>query len=677
MAQSKESFFADLIDDYYAECDEHLATIRRALLAIEPALHQRQADRRPLDDLFRSFHTIKGLSGMVGLREAEDLAHNVETFLRALLKGLAPLSPEGMDALLASAKMLEEVIAAHRMKKPMPDLKPVMTKLLECSSGIAPTDESVGSAAHRVSEQMLDAARMERLKEALGRGAKLWRFEFTPDPSLAKRGVTVNLIRSRLLEMGEIINAFPEVTPGEGIKFAFIVASFQAESSFVAFMEDGVAYEPYLPPEEIAEESGKPAEASLDAPLAHEAGREGARATERPTRPITPAHVIRVDLARLDQLIETLTSLVISKAHLEHNLQRVEPLIPSLYWRPLQEAGAAMAQRLRELREGLMGLRMLPVRDVFERMRFAVYDLCREQRKRVVVETRGEETEIDKYVVERMIDPLLHIVRNAVSHGIEPEEERMAHGKAPEGLLKLSASTSGDFIVIEVEDDGKGIDAELVLRKAESDGLIAKAEDVGRYALLDILCEVGFTTLSKADVTSGRGVGMSVVGMAVQELGGALSLDTRKGQGTRFTIRLPLTLAIMDALIVSIGGRTFAMPVNAAREIIEVDPAEVTLFERNEIIRYREGVLPLIRLTRLLKLKEERVRVFYAIVVGTDASASGLAVDRLLGQREIVVRTLVDPLIQTPGVSGATELGDGRAVLILDPAALVQLGRRA
>jgi len=309
-------------------------------------------------------------------------------------------------------------------------------------------------------------------------------------------------------------------------------------------------------------------------------------------------------------------------------------------------------------------------------MRFVVRDLARETNKKVLLQIEGEETEIDKFVVERMMDPLLHLVRNAVSHGLESESERLAAGKSTEGRLTLKASTSGNTVMISIEDDGRGIDIEKVIEKAKSLNLLDMDTGIDQNMLLGILCSPGFSTRDEADRASGRGVGMTVVKNAVTELGGSIKLESKKNAGTRFTIQLPLTLAIIDALIVMAGGQIFAVPQVSVSEVLEVLPSDITELENNELVPYRDGVLPLARLSNIFGIGEVKSRSCYALVAGEGSAMAGIVVDRLLGQREIVVRAITEKLIQIPGIAGATELGDGKAVLILDVNVLAKIDRK-
>jgi two-component system chemotaxis sensor kinase CheA len=332
-----------------------------------------------------------------------------------------------------------------------------------------------------------------------------------------------------------------------------------------------------------------------------------------------------------------------------------------------------MGRQLRDLRESVMRVRMVQLGEIFERMTFVVRDLARENGKKIIVQLSGGETEIDKFLVERMTDPLMHLVRNAVSHGLETVTEREAQGKRSEGVLSLSAMTAGERIVIKIADDGCGIDRNLVLARARAAGINHENAEIDDDALLNLICTPGLSTRTEADRESGRGVGMDVVKKATEELGGRISLATRIGEGTTFTIELPLTLAIAEALIVSVNGQRFAVPQSGVREVLEVESASTKVLENNEIISYRGKVLPLIRLARVFEMNHQRGERFHVVVVGEETNAVGLAVDRILGQREIVVRAIKDPLAQSRGIAGATELGDQRVVLILDITALRQL----
>ncbi|MFP5260944.1 MAG: chemotaxis protein CheA [Blastocatellia bacterium] len=657
--ESDDSFFAEFLDDYFAESEEHLTILRRNLLALERFVGRPAIERGLLDETFRSFHSLKGISGMVGVREAEQLAHEMESYLRALRQDQTMLTEEGMDGLIAGTKMLERVISARRGQNPPPDIAPVMAQIesviLSEAPAPPPRPPAEDGPAPIEASGMTDGA---QTRDPGGIGMRTWRFEFAPSPELSARGVNVNTVRARLQGLGELRSSAPRVMPGGGIAFDFIVATRAGESMFLPMREDGITFElhdgPPVTTDESKEAVDSGAESSASAPA------------------IAPSNIVRVSLGRLDELMTMVGEMVISRARLEDNLRNAEPDIPASHWRALQETNQIIARQLRDLREGVMRVRMVAVGEIFERMRFVVRDLSREYRKKIGLELSGQETEIDKLLIERMMDPLLHLVRNAISHGLESAAEREAAGKPAEGKIALRAFTAAEMAVIEVEDDGRGIDRERVAARARGMGLIADDAGLDDAALLELICSPGFSTRDEADRASGRGVGMAVVKNTVLGLGGQFTLDSVPGRGTRFTIQLPITLAIADALIVSAGGQKFAVPQSSVREVMEVEPRSVKAFENNEIIHYRGGVLPIVRLARLFGLDEKYGRAFHAFVVGSGVNAAGVAVDRILGQREIVVRAINDPLIQVSGITGATELGDGRAVLILDAAALIK-----
>ena len=638
MTDQDSKFESSFMDDYFAEADEHLVTMRRCLLALDSP-QKPAAVSVLLEELFRTCHSLKGISAMVELREAEVLAHHLESCLRVIRQGDVALNAEILDTLLMGASALEAVIVARRTGGPLP-------------SG----EHAIGSlramAASRSESPSSDSNAAEPAQDVPG-----WTVRFAPSPELVERGVKVDTIRARLLQIGRIVSVAPRVLPAGGISFDFEVQT-EDEASLASWSADGVSYHPSSLPAPVATELPLTAGEMLSSPRAWEVA-AGA-----------PANFVRVDLTRLDDLMRLAGDLVVTRSRLEDTLRRVERLVPSQQFRLLQEHDSLMERQLRDLRDAIMRVRLVPVGEVFRRMPFVVRDLARDVGKRVQLELAGQSTEIDKFLIERMMDPILHLVRNAVSHGIETAEERVAAGKPPDGTIRLSASTIGESVIIEIADDGAGINLAAVAHKVPDKGIHTDDGALDSRLLLDIICASGFSTRDEADRISGRGVGMAVVREAVQELGGTLEVDTLPGRGTTFSITLPLTLAVIDAIIVHIGEQRFAVPQSAVQEVIEVDPASVRSLEHNELMTHRGRALPIVRLERLFHINTAERPRLHAIVIGTGQSAVGLLVDRVAGHREIVVKTIADPLIHVTGVSGATELGDGRLVLILDVMAL-------
>jgi two-component system chemotaxis sensor kinase CheA len=635
-------FFEGFVDDYYAECEEHLTGAARALLALEEAMGDAPAERAAIDELFRLYHTLKGISAMVELKPAEELAHHLEHYLRAIREREVLVSTEGIELLIQGTQRLEQIIGARKLGEAQPPIGDVIARV----TALVPAGGTMPSGAPVTARTA--SANFPHSND------RRWICTFAPTRELLADGVGVDSIRRRLTEVGTIIQAIPEVRPDGAIAFQFTLATPIAIDA-IEVLKDlplAVAAADEATPIEVDPTSGPAASA------------------ERTTAAAPAAHVVRVDLARLDELMRNVGDLVISRARLTDTLSRLEGYLPSSEWRAVHDNAVAIDRQLRTLREGIMRVRLVPIGEIFRRMPFVVRDLARESGKKITLDLQGQSTEIDKYLIERMMDPVLHLVRNAVSHGIEDPAVRIASGKRPEGTIRLAATTAGEIVTIEVADDGRGVDAAAVAARARAVGLPGPAGTPDAATLLALLCAPGFSTKDDADRASGRGVGMAVVKQTLEQLSGTMTLETEPGVGTRVLLQLPLTLAIADALIGRVGGESFAIPQSAVREVVEVASADVRLIEQNEIVPYRDGALPIVRLGRLFGIPSEPSNRFHAFVVGSGAAVVGLAVDRIVGQREIVVRAISDPLVRVDGVSGATDLGDGRVVLILDPAKL-------
>ena len=628
------AFFEGFLSDYFAESEEHLTAAADALLTLDKSIGNPGVQRAAVDDLFRYFHTLKAISAMVELRPAEELAHQLEHYLRAIRDGQTALSPAGTDVLIEGTRRLERIINAHRGATEYPAIDDLVSRVALL---VAPGGAPLGTAV--------------AVPPSPASGTRAWLCTFIPTKELSASGIGVDAIRRRLAEFGTIVDAAPDVRSDGTIRFTFTVATPQDVE-----LHDLLAGEPIA----VERKDAPPAPSVAAAPEAAAAA--------------TASHVVRVDLARLDQLMQGIGDLVISRARLMDTLAAIERRVPPAQWRAVQENASAIDRQLRMLREGIMRIRLVPVGEIFRRMPFVVRDLARETGKKVLLNLQGQTTEIDKYLIERMMDPVLHLVRNAVSHGIEPPELRVAKGKKPEGTITLSASTVGDIVALEIADDGHGVDVEAVAAKARRAGLGIPASLDGA-ALVDLLCAPGFSTRDQTDRASGRGVGMSVVKETVEGLSGTLTLHTSPGEGARFIIHLPVTLAITDALIGRVGIESFAVPQGAVREVIEIAESDIRRMEENEIVPHREAALPIVRISQLFGIESLARGRLHVFVVGSGSTTLGLAVDRIVGQREIVVRAVADPLVRVEGISGATDLGDGRVVLILDPTTLARITR--
>lgn len=634
---SSDDVFEEFIDDYFAECEEHLRAMRGLLLDLEarpvPAFTGPE-----LQELARRLHTIKGLSGMVGLESAVQVSHALEDVARGISDS-DRLTPEVIEALFSGVGLLDRCLHNRRLHQHPPAYDDFVRGARALASREAPVVMS-GSSALAVQPPTPIAGE-----------ATLYRFAFVPSAEQAARGIGVELVRRRLQELGEIVRTVPRVGTGGTVTFEFEVSVPAGRVPPEPWRADGVTWE------RVVRAAALVADDIVAPPGSGAAG----------------ANMVRVELARVDDLMRTIGEMVVLRSRLDESLRRVGG---NGSLDDLRETNEALERQLRALREGVMRIRLVPIGEVFERMRFTLRDMIRESGKAIALDFSGGDTEIDKLIVDRMLEPLLHLVRNAATHGIESRERRASAGKPSEGRITLRARAAGDRIVLETEDDGAGIDVERVKRRARDAGLVTAQRALSDDDLLDLICSPGFSTRDGADMASGRGVGMAVVRSAIRALGGELSMSTVPGGGTRFTIELPLTLMIADALLVEVGGQTMGVPQLALREILPLDPAAVTALENGEVISWRGGVLPLVRLTRVFNMTPAADARPHVLVVGTDRQATGLVVDRLIGLREIVVHPVTDPLLAIPGISAATELADGRVSLVLDVAALVRRARQ-
>ena len=445
-------FFSEFLDDYFAECDEHLISIRQHLLMLGSA-EGNVVDGAVLEELLRNYHSLKGLSAMVGFEELSAISHATEEYLRHLKEG-ATLSQDGLEAMIAAANGVEAALAARRENQSI-DLSHVAGRFATLVDHKAVPPPEIAAKAPK---------------------SKVWRLSFRPSAELSARGIDVNSIRARLRDVGTITHATPAISPTGHVTFEFHLAATEREK-LDELLNAGML--------ELLGAEDTPAEAEEQS--SHDALPQTVGST----------NIVRVDMARLDELMRLVGELVISRSRLDEALRVLTPANVSGQMRALQEINGTIERQIRDLRESVMQVRMVPIRQVFERMRFLVRSLEREGQK-VIVETSGDDTEIDKLVVERMMDPLLHLVRNAISHGLENPEERLAAGKPAHGALHLRAFTSADTVIIEIEDDGRGIDESAVQARAEASGLARRGEKLDEAGLLNILCHPGFSTRNTA-----------------------------------------------------------------------------------------------------------------------------------------------------------------------------------
>jgi two-component system chemotaxis sensor kinase CheA len=583
----------ELLDDFFSEADEHLLNIRRALLGLETSgdgLH----DPKIIGELFHHFHSFKGISAIAGLEPAEALAHAAEDLLRPIRSRQLPASEKTLNVLGSTTHKLEQIVAAFRAHQPLPDYESLLAEIKQ-QALVQPI-----SGAGISTEEPAPAADVEK---ANPHGLKVWKCTFAPSQELNARKININTIREQLSQAGEILKSTP-VVKGKGvIIFEFLVAAEQIPQDRKEWEAKGVtielAEEAKSSPEPVSSAALPTAEEGIHSPF------------------LAPSHVVRVDLKRLDDLLRIVGEMVIHRSRLDIELGRLAAKDKSLDLRGVQEVNRMLGRSVRQMREDIMRTRLIPIAEIFSRLPFVVRDLSRQTSKKVRLKLEGGETAIDKYLIEKLKDPLLHMVRNAFSHGVETAAERLALSKPGEAMIELSASASGDSVIIKVRDDGRGINAGAIIQRAKKLGL-PTPESPGIDDILKILCSPGFSTRDEADRTSGRGVGMSVVQSTINELGGKLTLESEEGHGTQFTLRLPLTVVIAETLLVTAAGQTCAVPQSSVRELFHAAEADIRLADGIELVSYRGGVLPVTRLAGLFNLKSNGQPVKCILVITSE-----------------------------------------------------------
>lgn len=657
----------EFVAGFVAETDDHLRSVRARLMELDAAAQEGRPNPRAVRELFRSFHTIKGLAGMVGVEPIADIAHAVEAVLRTLEQSGGKLTARAVELVIASVGAIEQRLRAVASGgTPEPPAPELIEGLSSLQLPAVPAQPSNLRGLDPELASKLSGSEREQLLHP-GPGAQAYSTEFVPTRERVAAGQSITRVRERLSEVGDLVRVLPvavprdEVTPG-GLKFVLLLVSpASAEQIAEAAFTTAAEVIPLLQP-------------AFEGAVSSSSATGPATLFEDDSTPAPATRVVRVALERLDETLEQLSQAVLSRFRLEHAAQSLAAR--GVEVRELNQSLVEHARELRKLRASILRLRLVGVEDVLDPLQLLVRGLAAATEKQVHLELARTSAELDKAVAERVFPALVHLVRNAVDHAIEPAPERQAAGKPPSGTIRIDCAQRGDSqLEIRVTDDGRGIDSELVARKA------GRPKPSSPRELLELLATPGFSTRDRVTKTSGRGVGVDIVRrVVVSELGGELTLETTPGVGTTFLIKIPLTMAIVDAFTFECWQQTFVVPVSMIEEIIPVDPGSVRRGPAPgrggrgaALIERRGEVIPLFELGRLLGLAGEGHAVKQALIVRRDRATYAFGVDQLIGQKEVVVRPLEDPLVQVSGVAGATDLGDGRPVLVLDLLALTRV----
>ncbi len=610
---------------FLAETREHLAAVNDLLLAWERA----PASAEPVGGIFRAVHTIKGMSATMGYTVVAGLAHRMENLLDGLRRAQRAPSGETLELLFRATDALEAgVNAAVGGRETAADAN-LMAALDRAAAECQPAG-GVGPAPRAPEAAVLEPAVGIAVRVTLGTEAQL-------------KGPRALVVLARARELGVVDAVQP---PPE----AFERDDFDGVFSFRLDTET-----PAATIEARLKEAGDVAQVVVGA----------AADAERRVEPAAGARHVRMDLRRLDGLMNLIGELVTARGQLvEVTARQTDPA--------LEDVSRRVSQLTGELQNEIVQARMTPVWQVFDRFPRLVRDLARRLGRQVEFVVEGKEIELDRALLEEISDPLVHLLRNAVDHGLETPEQRRAAGKPPMGRITLAAARERDTVAMRVSDDGRGIDRARVLREAKAKGLVESDTDaLNDEALLRVLARPGFTTAQQVSDVSGRGVGIDVVVTKMRALGGAVELKTTPGAGSTFTLRLPTSLAIVRALVTRVGEERYALPLTHVAETVDLDPRRVTAFEGREALTFHDRLIPLVHLRRVLQVGGEAPARRPVVVVEIGERCSGLVVDAMLGQQEIMVKPFLRPAGMLPVFSGATILGDGAPVLILDAGSLV------
>jgi two-component system, chemotaxis family, sensor kinase CheA len=683
---------SELRDLFFESAEEILQAMNDAGLALE----ERPTDKESLRSVRRAVHTLKGDSAACGYRELSELAHEMEDVLTPdLVKEHAGLIAE---VVLTAADTFRDMLAAYRNNLQPPDggaLREYVQRLLrkpataraqkslqESPAVFSWTEyerlliaesfrrgETVYQVAlHLAGEGVLPAAAYELVKKALESAGKI--LALRPESS-------ADVVSGGLLEA-----ALASTKPADWIRKRCQVPSVVAQISVnrVPLMQTS--------PRDVLDILVESEAAAVSAGVAGNSadlGETDEDETQQPSATVGLAHAVaentlRVDAGRIDTVMNLVGELIIGKSMLQRTIAEFERRFSKDPLRgKFSDALAFQSRILNELQKSVMKIRMVPVEQLFRRFPRIVRDVAKHLNKEITLEIAGQSTDLDKSILDALAEPLAHLIRNAADHGIESAGERVAAGKLANGTVRLDAYHEGDQVVIEISDNGRGIDREKVIRRAIERGILASAETsrMNETEINHLIFTPGFSTAENVTEISGRGVGLDVVKAALDNLKGSIEVESEHGKGTTFRLIVPLTLASIQALLFHVSGRLYAVPIASVVEITRISEDEVHRVDDHEVFQLRQQVLTLVRLDRLESSEVTgRSKRVFVVVIGAGSRRFGLAVDSLMGEEELVIKALEDQLVTSPLVSGASILGDGTIVLILNiPAVVSHLAR--
>ena len=637
---------------FFEEAGEHLASMESLLLALDVS----DPSMDDLNAIFRAAHSIKGGAGTFGFTDMTAVTHVLETLLDKLRKQEMHLTTEMVDVFLQASDAIAMQLAAHRGEGEVDqaEIKTVCDKLEQLSRADDAAADEKAKTTPTSSSRKSGKSKKKVQQPAIEEDEDYGFFDEIPSPAEAPASDDGY---GFFEDVSAPVSAGAEVHDSQGYGF------FEGTPQQAAENESQQGYGFFSPPTLAEEKKPLLASEKLQTTEVHPARRASDKA------PAASAESsIRVSIEKVDQLINLVGELVITQAMLAQSASLLD--VSAL--EQLQSGLNTLERNTRDIQESIMSVRMLPISFVFSRFPRVVRDVAGKLNKQVELKTLGESTELDKALIEKIADPLTHLIRNSLDHGIEMPEKRIAAGKPAHGTITLNAFHQGGNIVIEVSDDGGGLNRGKILGKAKERGLPV-SDTMSDEAVWMLIFEAGFSTADVITDVSGRGVGMDVVKRNIADMGGRVELSSAEGHGTRTTIRLPLTLAILDGMSVGVGGQTFILPLGSIVESLQITEEELkTVSGDGKLLRVRGEYLPLVALHEVFAISNAvtDLKQGIAVIVEAEGKKTALLVDELLGQHQVVIKSLESNFRKVPGMSGATIMGDGKVALILDVLAL-------
>ncbi|MEW6107892.1 MAG: chemotaxis protein CheA [Nitrospirota bacterium] len=638
--------------EFIAEAEELLEEAQRMILEIQET-SSTGINPDTINALFRSMHTLKGVSGLFGLQGITNLSHALETLMDDIRLGKIEVNDDVINFLFKNIDILKSLVEEVSDEKEEDDVSAYLKDIesfrasqkgqAESISSEGIIDESILKVLSEYEEHRLKA----NIKD--GKGIYLAKAVFSLDVFDKSLEELTKSIKSK----GELISTLPTSTnvPDGSIGFNLMFGSVKPVDELkkdINFKIDIL-----IPPKTIPQ----------SAPVI---------SRQQDTHLRSTSTTVRVDIEKLDRILNTIGELTLAKEAVRRiGAELVEDYGHTSLVYDVHKISLSLERRLSELQDQVLEIRMVPIGQIFSRLAQIVRRYSREIGKQIELAMYGEDTELDKYLAEEIVDPLMHLIRNSIDHGIEPPEVRKKKGKKESGTIILKAYQKGNHVVIEVKDDGGGIDVDKVRKKAIEKGLVDEDVELDEKEVINFIFTPGFSTKDVASEVSGRGVGMDVVKEKLSALGGFAEIETRKDAGTTFMLTLPITLAIIKALIVRVGEEKFAVPLTSMSETLIVEHKDLQTIEWKEVYNLRGDMLPMIRVSNFFNLKCDKNDRSFAVVVGFGDRKVGLLVDELLGQNEIVIKSLGDYLKKLRGFAGAAEIGKHEVILVLDIESLI------